>query len=326
MQARNYNTQATPAPSLHIAAPPLPDTDVIAIQDMLGTDYVVYRNRRTARYPYDYQAETKLTKRRALADLRAAGIADLNYEIQYETETQWTAYVQFNAPQPAPEPVPVARQIPACVGIAEPGTPVAIKGTPDYESHTRHLKAQMYALTVTQAWMEAQRFKQQNSRFNVWRHIQPTHSAWVRLPDFQRVEAIKAKQLRDDTWWYAVDISTDPARTMLKWYREDALTLVQPTDADKARDAERRKSRAPKPQTPHEVVSAHIGQRIHIPNGFDAGNGQKARGCDYTIIAMQNAHTKPKTALVKFPDGSTEERSIGVIYGEITHHARQEAA
>ena len=78
MNARSYNTQATPATALHIAAPPLPDTDVIAIQDMLGTDYVVYRNRRTARYPYDYQAETKLTKRRALADLRAAGIADLN--------------------------------------------------------------------------------------------------------------------------------------------------------------------------------------------------------------------------------------------------------
>jgi len=328
MQARSYNTQATPATALHIAAPPQ-DAELARVKALLADSVnykYIYRNRiQSARNPHQFQLETSLSKRRIKQEFAALGIIDYEY-IDDELDGEPYALVSFNAPQPAPAPVPVARQIPACVGIAEPGTPVAIKGTPDYESHTRHLKAQMYALTVTQAWMEAQRFKQQNSRFNVWRHIQPTHSAWVRLPDFQRVEAIKAKQLRDDTWWYAVDISTDPARTMLKWYREDALTLVQPTDADKARDAERRKSRAPKPQTPHEVVSAHIGQRIHIPNGFDAGNGQKARGCDYTIIAMQNAATKPATALVRFPDGSTEERSIGVIAGEIAHYARQEAA
>lgn len=320
MYARNTDAQASPP--LHIAAPPQ-DAELERVKALLGRDY-----RHVIRIPrdheYTYTCITSLLPARAEEDLRGADITEFRL-IEKEDGDCWELKVQFNAPAPTPEPLPVSRQIPACVGIAEPGTSAAMRGTPDYASHVAHLRARALAYNIVARWMEAERFRQTHSKYNVWDHGallgSPTHSAWVRLPDFQRVEAIHDKRLLDGVWWYAVDISTDPARTFLKWFREDELTLATPTDADKARDVERRKARMPKPQTPHEIVQAHIGQRIHIPT-FDAGAGP-ARGCDYVIAAMANAHTKPDTALVRFADGSTAERSIGVIYGEITHWARE---
>lgn len=315
MYARN--TPAQPAPDLHIAAAPQEDKELQAVKDLLGTIDYTYIYRATSKR-FAFQCETYLNRRRVAQDFAAAGITEYTYQPD-ELDGAPYALVQFNPPPPAP--LPVAFQIPARVTIISATDPDALKvnkrGTPDYASIQHHIKAKTKTHIIVKSAADAERRRQQSNKFNVWRHINPTHSAWVRLPNMQRVEAILDMRLIDDTWYYQVDISTDETRRMLKWYAEDQLTGVRRDLVDVRMVTERRRYQ----NSVAGKVQAAIGQRVHIPT-FDAGAGNMARGCNYTIVSID-----PDGVTVRHANDVTGRKTFGEVYGELTHHARiQEVA
>ena len=305
------------APHLELVASPQTDGELERVKALLGdVDYTyIYPAKHSKQYAF--QCETYLSRRRVGQEFAAIGITEWRYNDD-ELDGVPYALVQFNPPAPEPAPIPVSHQIPACVGIAEPGTLAAQRGTGEYESVTLHVTARARSGVLTQAWLRAQRWQEtETAKFNVWNHQTVTHSAWVRLPGIQRVECITAKRRLDGVWWYCVDISTDPGQKMLKWYREDVLEGVRRDKADRTMDVERRKYAVAQRPKPAQEVRKAIGQRVHIP-AFDAGGGHIATGCDYTIVSIDDNGD----VLIKHFDGSEEKRAVGWVYGDMCHHAR----